>query len=141
MIGKIVYGVYAFIGSTVRVFAVVMYFSVPLGLFNILTHWRYETLNVKWQEFEYACDHDYNDDYDYYVTDTDYVVFTEIVPQILSFKFDNERLLDYEKPIKFSVYNESEGQYKNIYIKNISKLLLTNEPYTKYSGIPLGWSY
>ena len=66
---------------------------------------------------------------------------SKIAPQILSFKFDNERSLDYEKPIKFAIYNEVEGHYKNIYIKNISKLLLTNEPYTKYSGITLGWSY
>ena len=52
MFGVIIYSVNAFIAVSVRITSIVIYFSVPLGLFNILTHWVYETVNVTWREYD-----------------------------------------------------------------------------------------
>ena len=107
--GLFIYGAYAIVGPVFRVIAIVIYFSVPLGLFNLLTHWVYETVDLKWREFEY----------DSYWDGT----------------------LDYEKPIKFAIYDETQQKYNQIYLKNISKELLTKDPYEKYTGLTLGWYY
>ena len=51
--GKVIYALYALIGPLLRTACVILYFSIPLGLFDMLTHWVYETAEVKWQEYGY----------------------------------------------------------------------------------------
>ena len=127
--GKIIYGIYSAIGALVRGFVLVMYFSVSLGLFNLLSHWKYETLDMEWQKYEYTDESMF--------TDSDYDADGK---NTINFRI-KERELDYSKPIKFAVYNEKEQNYGLIYIKNISNQLITNAPYSKYSGLTLGYSY
>ena len=50
LLGMIIYGVYAIVSSVVRMSAIVIYFSIPLGLFNLLIHWVYETTDLTWRE-------------------------------------------------------------------------------------------
>ena len=92
-----------------RVVSVVIYFSVPLGLFNFLTHWVYETVDLKWREYEYHASWDGS--------------------------------VDHEKPIKFAIYDYTQQKYNQIYLKNITGQLITTDPYSKYTGLTLGWYY
>ena len=49
-LGMIIYGVYALVASFVRVCSIVLYFSVFIGLYNLLAHFQYETKGFQWQE-------------------------------------------------------------------------------------------
>jgi hypothetical protein len=127
--GKIIFGIYSAIGALVRGFAIVMYFSVSLGLWNLLSHWKYETLDIDWRKYEYKDESLF--------TDSDYEPDGR---NWINLKI-KERELDLSNPIKFAVYNEVQQNYDLIYIKNISDQLITKAPYSKYSGLTLGWSY
>ena len=50
MFGKILLGLHIILSAIVRVCAVVLYFSVPTGMFHFLIHYKYETTNTTWRE-------------------------------------------------------------------------------------------
>lgn len=49
VVGSIVYGMFVIYSVSIRFLSVVMYFGIPMGLFNLLVHWYYETANVEWR--------------------------------------------------------------------------------------------
>ena len=104
MIGLVIYCVHAFISVSVRITSIIIYFSVPLGLFNILTHWVYENVKERhgltWR------------------------------------KYDESR-----NPVKFSIFDGVKDQYDILEIKDIAPRLLTDEHYTKYTGLTLQMYY
>ena len=56
IIGMLSYSAYGFLNICVRIISITLYFSVPVGLFNILTHWVYENMNQRhgliWREYD-----------------------------------------------------------------------------------------
>ena len=50
MFGKLLLGLHIITAAVVRVGAVVLYFAVPLGMFEFLIHYKYETTNTPWRE-------------------------------------------------------------------------------------------
>ena len=56
LLGLVIYSVFAFISIFARILSIIAYFSVPLGLFNFLTHCVYENMNknqgLTWREFD-----------------------------------------------------------------------------------------
>jgi hypothetical protein len=50
MFGKLLLGLHILMAAIVRVCAVVLYFAVPLGMFELLIHYKYETTNTSWRE-------------------------------------------------------------------------------------------
>ena len=49
-LGAVFYGLFAVVASIVRLMAIVLYFAVPLGLYNLLAHYQYEANGFSWQE-------------------------------------------------------------------------------------------
>ena len=103
-IGILTYSIYGFLNICARMTSIILYFSVPLGLFNILTHWLFENMNdrhgLEWREYDQS-----------------------------------------GNPIKFSYFNSQKGEFDLIEIKDLAPALLTNEPYSKYTGLSLFWYY
>ena len=111
--GILIYGVYSLIGPLIRICAICLYFAVPLGLFNILIHWVYEVADYGFNRTITWQEYEVNSDGSY----------------------------DYERPVKFSIYDPETNDFEIIYLKNITSELLTKEPYTKYTGFSLSVYY
>ena len=101
MVGIFIYGLYGLLSILSRMMLIIIYFAVPLGLFNILGHWIYENLGqsqgLRWREYD-----------------------------------------ENQTPIAFSAFDQATNDYHIINIKDIAPNLLTNDPYTKYTGLTLG---
>ena len=101
MVGIFMYGFYGLLSILSRMMLIIIYFAVPLGLFNILSHWIYETVGqtqgLRWREYD-----------------------------------------ENQNPIAFSVFDQETNNYRIINITDITPTLLTNVPYTKYTGLKLG---
>ena len=49
IVGSMVYGFYVLYSAVIRISCIIVYFSIPMGLFNLLEHWFYETANLEWR--------------------------------------------------------------------------------------------
>lgn len=111
--GVLIYSVYSLIGPLIKIMEICLYFAVPLGLFKLLIHWVYEVADLG---------------FDRRITWQEYEV-------------NVDGSYNYERPVKFSIYNPTTNNFKTVYLKNISSELLTKEPYTKYTGFSLSVYY
>jgi hypothetical protein len=50
ILGGIIYGMFALLAFMIRLGSIVLYFSVPLGLYNLLAHYQYEYNGFQWNE-------------------------------------------------------------------------------------------
>ena len=66
-LGMILYGLFALVAFMTRLISIVTYFAVPLGLYNLLAHYQYESRGFSW-----------NDTNIYYFENLDYLDKTEI---------------------------------------------------------------
>ena len=49
-LGMILYGLFALVAFLVRLVSIVVYFAIPLGLWNLLAHYQYESNGFRWKE-------------------------------------------------------------------------------------------
>lgn len=76
--GFTIYGMYVLLTSLTRALAMLMYFTIPMGLLNLLRHWYYETVDIEWDDtLTYA-------KYNISSKDYDLMYIKDLSPELLS---------------------------------------------------------
>ena len=73
-LGMIIYGLFALVAFMTRLISIVTYFAVPLGLYNLLAHYQYESQGFLWNDTNI-----YNFENLDNLNKTEYIVTTENV--------------------------------------------------------------